>query len=99
MTFWYNLLLLENTDGLFCTSFDGDNLRCIGHHYSLGAAADRCAGCRGEPRCCCGMAVSGQVGVLGMAGVQHTASGFTGVSCYSWQQGKGRVAAAYGCLG
>ncbi len=40
MLFWYNLLTLDNTDGLYCTSFDADNFRCYGNHYTFGAAAD-----------------------------------------------------------
>lgn len=98
MTFWYNLLLLENTDGLFCTSFDGDNLRCIGHHYSLGAAADRCAGCMGEPRRCCGMAVSGQAGVLECNTQLVVIQGYTATHD-SKALGTGHVAAAYGRRG
>ena len=40
MLFWYNLALLENTDGLFCMGFDGNSMKCGGNHYTWGAAAD-----------------------------------------------------------
>lgn len=40
MLFWYDLLLLENTDGLFCMGFDGNSMRCQNNHYSWGSAAD-----------------------------------------------------------
>ncbi len=40
MLFWYNLLTLDNTDGLYCTYFDGDTFRCSGNDYTFGAAAD-----------------------------------------------------------
>ena len=40
MLFWYDLMLLENTDGLFCMGFDGNSLRCQMHHYTWGSAAD-----------------------------------------------------------
>ena len=40
MLFWYNLVLLENTDGLFCMGFDGNGMHCNGNHYTWGSAAD-----------------------------------------------------------
>ncbi|GAX82024.1 hypothetical protein CEUSTIGMA_g9452.t1 [Chlamydomonas eustigma] len=40
MLFWYQLSLLENTDGLYCVGFDGTNVHCSGNHYSWGSAAD-----------------------------------------------------------
>ena len=40
MLFWYNLVLLENTDGLFCMGFDGNGMHCGGNHYTWGSAAD-----------------------------------------------------------
>jgi mannosyl-oligosaccharide alpha-1,2-mannosidase len=40
MLFWYQLSLLENTDGLYCVGFDGASIHCAGNRYSWGSAAD-----------------------------------------------------------
>ena len=40
MLFWYQLMMMEDVDGLYCTSFDGDNARCSGYMLTMGSCAD-----------------------------------------------------------
>lgn len=42
MLFWYTLLNMDNTDGLYCTMMDASRSPpvCNGHHYTLGSMAD-----------------------------------------------------------